>query len=53
MKKITLLFTLFTQLLVAQNYTEYATGSPTDITTIHQLCDCQMGGASENDEAMI
>jgi cyanophycinase-like exopeptidase len=53
MKKITLLFTLFTQLLVAQNYTEYATGSATDITTNHQFGVCMMGGASENDDAMI
>ncbi|TXE17471.1 cyanophycinase [Psychroserpens burtonensis] len=53
MKKITLLFTLFTQLLVAQNYTEYATGSATDITTNHQFGVCLMGGASENNDAMI
>jgi cyanophycinase-like exopeptidase len=53
MKKITLLFTIVTQFLVAQNYTEYATGSATDISTNHEFGVCMMGGASENDDAMI
>jgi len=53
MKKITLLFALLTQILVAQNYTEYATGSSTDVTTNHEFGICMMGGASENDNAMI
>ena len=53
MKKITLLSILLTQLLVAQNFTEYATGSSTDITTNHEFGVCMMGGASENDDAMI
>lgn len=53
MKKITVFFLLITQLLVAQNYTEYATGSATDITTNHEFGVCLMGGASENDDAMI
>ena len=52
MTKTTLLFTFITQLLVAQNYTEYATGSSTDVTTNHEFGVCMMGGASENDDAM-
>jgi len=52
MKKITLLFIVITQLLVAQNYTEYATGNATDIDTNHEFGVCLMGGASENDDAM-
>ena len=53
MKKITLLFTFVTQVLIAQNYTEYATGSSIDINTNHEFGVCMMGGASENDDAMI
>ena len=53
MKKITFLFALLAQVLVAQNYTEYATGSSTDIDTNHEFGICMMGGASENDDAMI
>ncbi|WP_456440250.1 T9SS type A sorting domain-containing protein [Psychroserpens sp.] len=53
MKKITLLFAFITQVLIAQNYTEYATGSSTDINTNHEFGVCMMGGASENDDAMI
>lgn len=53
MKKITLLCTLLTQLVVSQNYTEYATGSSTDVDTNHEFGICMMGGASENDNAMI
>ncbi|WP_033961888.1 T9SS type A sorting domain-containing protein [Psychroserpens jangbogonensis] len=53
MKKITFLFALLTQVLVAQNYMEYATGSSTDIDTNHEFGICMMGGASENDDAMI
>nr|WP_321236526.1 T9SS type A sorting domain-containing protein [uncultured Psychroserpens sp.] len=53
MKKITLLFIVLTQIVTAQNYTEYATGSSTDIDTNHEFGICLMGGASENDNAMI
>ncbi|MGB3607190.1 T9SS type A sorting domain-containing protein [Psychroserpens sp.] len=53
MRKITLLFTLITPLMWAQNYTEYATGSATDLNTNPQFGVCLMGGASENDNAMI
>lgn len=38
---------------MAQNYTEYATGSSTDVNTNHEFGICMMGGASENDDAMI
>lgn len=53
MKKITLLFILLAQISLAQNYTEYATGSATDVNTNHEFGVCMMGGASENDNAMI
>jgi cyanophycinase-like exopeptidase len=53
MRKIILLFLLSTQFTVAQDYTEYHTGSPTDVTTNHQPGACLMGGASEHDNAMI
>lgn len=53
MNKIIFLFVLAAQVLVAQNYTEYATGSSTDINTNHEFGICMMGGASENDNAMI
>jgi len=51
MKKITLLLSL--QISFAQNYTEYQTGNTTDITTNQQPGVCLMGGASEQDDAMI
>lgn len=53
MKKITLLLFVVTQVIIAQNFTEYATGSTTDIDTNHEFGVCMMGGASENDNAMI
>jgi cyanophycinase-like exopeptidase len=54
MKKIVLIVTLsFNALLFAQNYTEYETGNTTDISTNHQAGICLMGGASENNEAMV
>ena len=54
MKKITLLlFILGVQFGFSQGYTEYLTGSATDVTTNHQPGICMMGGASEKDEAMI
>lgn len=54
MKKITLLiFVLGFGFTFSQNYTEYITGSSTDVTTNHQSGICLMGGASEHDQAMI
>ncbi len=53
MKKITLLLVLSFQALFAQNYTEYLTGNATDVTTNHQSGVCLMGGAGEQDAAMI
>ncbi|MFK7782736.1 T9SS type A sorting domain-containing protein [Psychroserpens sp.] len=53
MNKITLTIVLFTKLIVAQNYTEYATGSSVDAETNHEFGICLMGGASENDDAMV
>ncbi len=54
MKKITiLLLVLNFQLALAQNYTEYLTGSATDVSTNHQPGICLMGGAAEKDEAMV
>ncbi len=54
MKKIVLLSAIFSNtLLFAQNFTEYTTGSTTDITTNQEQGVCIMGGATENDEAMV
>lgn len=53
MKKIAFFFAILTQGLIAQNYTEYATGSSVDVDTNHEFGICMMGGASENDDAMI
>lgn len=53
MKKITFLFLLSIQSFIAQNYTEYLTGNATDVTTNHQSGVCLMGGAGEQDDAMI
>ncbi|WP_204345416.1 T9SS type A sorting domain-containing protein [Psychroserpens algicola] len=50
---ILLLCMVFVQIISAQNYTEYATGNPTDIDTNHEFGICMMGGATENDNAMI
>lgn len=41
------------QISFAQGYTEYATGSSTDVAVNPDSGICLMGGASENDEAMI
>ena len=49
---ITLLFS-FVLSLNAQNYTEYATGNSNDIDVAPTFGICMMGGASENDNAMI
>jgi cyanophycinase-like exopeptidase len=53
MKKITFLCLVSFQIGWAQNYTEYQTGSTTDITTSQQSGVCLMGGASEQEDAMI
>jgi cyanophycinase-like exopeptidase len=53
MKKITLLLFLSIQISFAQNYTEYQTGSTTDASTNHEQGVCLMGGASEQEDAMI
>ncbi len=42
-----------TTLAFSQNYTEYTTGSTTDVDTNHEPGVCLMGGATENDEAMV
>jgi cyanophycinase-like exopeptidase len=49
-------FALFYCFLVsvdAQNYTEYATGNSNDLDVTPTFGICMMGGASENDNAMI
>lgn len=53
MNKIIFLCLLSIQIGFAQNYTEYQTGNTTDITTNHQPGVCLMGGASEQNDAMI
>jgi cyanophycinase-like exopeptidase len=53
MKKITFLCLLSLQICGAQNYTEYQTGSVTDVITNPQPGVCLMGGASEQEDAMI
>lgn len=52
MKKIVFLFFFPIQLL-AQNYTSYFTGNSTDIITQPAGGVCLMGGATEDDNAMI
>ena len=52
MNKITLLFILVFQLGFSQNYTEYATGSTSDLVVTPVQGICLMGGATEHDEAM-
>lgn len=53
MSKITILCLLGLQIGFAQNYIEYQTGSTVDVTTNHEPGVCLMGGASEQDDAMI
>ncbi|MEM6514758.1 MAG: T9SS type A sorting domain-containing protein [Bacteroidota bacterium] len=53
MKKITLIFLIAFQFGLSQNYTEYFTGNATDVNTNHESGVCLMGGATENDNAMI
>ncbi|NND62363.1 MAG: T9SS type A sorting domain-containing protein [Flavobacteriaceae bacterium] len=52
-KKLLILFVLATTQSFAQNYTSYFTGDTADVTTNHQQGTCLMGGATENDNAMI
>jgi len=52
MNKITLLFILVFQLGFSQNYTEYVTGSTSDLVVTPDQGICLMGGATEHDEAM-
>ncbi|WP_052158179.1 cyanophycinase [Lacinutrix jangbogonensis] len=53
MKKIIILLILITQFSFSQNYTEYHTGSTTDLVVTPNSGVCLMGGASESDEAMV
>lgn len=53
MKKTTLFLILLIEFSFGQGYTEYLTGSSTDVDTAHEFGVCMMGGASENDDAMI
>lgn len=53
MKKITLIITLSIQFGFSQGYTEYLTGSSTDLVVTPDSGICMMGGASESDEAMV
>lgn len=48
-----LLFLLFPIVTFSQGYTSYFTGNPTNITTSTEFGVCLMGGATENDNAMI
>ncbi|MCB0398575.1 MAG: T9SS type A sorting domain-containing protein [Winogradskyella sp.] len=53
MKKITLILILLMEFSFGQGYTEYLTGNSTDVDTNHEFGICMMGGASENDNAMV
>jgi len=53
MRTITFMLLLSIQICIAQNYTEYQTGNQTDVSTNHQPGVCLMGGATEQDDAMI
>ncbi len=44
---------LFSKMSFSQSYTSYFTGDTTDVTTITQGVTVLMGGATENDNAMI
>lgn len=50
---ITVFFVCFLWSLSAQNYTEYSTGNTSDLDVNPTFGICMMGGASENDNAMI
>ena len=53
MKNITLLLLCISTFSFSQSYTEYFTGNANDVNTNHEFGVCLMGGASENDNAMI
>ena len=53
MNKILLFINLFPVVIFAQGYTSYFTGNATNITTNPEFGVCLMGGATENDNAMI
>lgn len=55
MKKISILFlyALFSQIAISQSFTSYFTGDTTDIDVEPDAGICLMGGATENDSAMI
>jgi len=53
MYRLILIIVFSVQISFAQGYTEYATGSSTDVAVNPDSGICLMGGASENDEAMI
>lgn len=53
MKAIVVIFSLFVSSLnLAQDYTEFLTGNPNDVTVNPNFGICLMGGATENDNAM-
>lgn len=51
--KLKLLFLFFPFILFSQGYTSYFTGNSNNITTTPEFGVCMMGGATENDNAMI
>ncbi|WP_138433605.1 cyanophycinase [Winogradskyella algicola] len=50
---IVFVLSIFVQLALGQDYTEYLTGNSSDLEVSPEFGICMMGGASENDEAMI
>jgi cyanophycinase-like exopeptidase len=50
---IVFVLSIFVQLALGQDYTEYLTGNSSDLEVSPDFGICMMGGASENDEAMI
>lgn len=53
MKAINVLLLLFPVLVFSQGYTSYFTGNSNNVTTTPEPGFCLMGGATENDNAMI
>lgn len=51
-QKVSFVFFFISCISFSQNYTEYVTGSTTDIKTKQSFGICMMGGSSESDEAM-
>ncbi|APY07425.1 cyanophycinase [Winogradskyella sp. J14-2] len=47
------MLSIFFKLAICQGYTEFLTGNPNDFIVSPDFGICMMGGASENDEAMI